>query len=285
MFKLPENAQSEYSANLIKVEDIINIVSNRLGDPKFQRWRREQYLYYIDTAYQDINMDTDAVLTTFQYSIQLPEKDEMFDTLWWRIIPPLNFFKIVDIEVTLLPILQPEQNPSVITNADEIIGKYPVYKHIPVESKQSMREKEAEYPCVVLDHTHYNTMYFYLDDPMNASNWNIEILKGKLNLEDIEAGQSICLLFTVVDGSRGRYFWGNNEPQEYIGLTENWLQAIVHYVAGMLLQDDNDANNIQRGELELNKYRYMKTRLYKLATKDYTSNMYNKLHLPKRRYE
>jgi hypothetical protein len=62
-----------------------------------------------------------------------------------------------------------------------------------------------------------------------------------------------------------------------------WLQAFLHYVSGMALQDDNDANNIQRGELEGQKYLRILEQLHKVSAKDFTSNMRTKLTTSYRR--
>ena len=56
-----------------------------------------------------------------------------------------------------------------------------------------------------------------------------------------------------------------------------WLSAFIHYVSGAALQDDNDANNIQRGEMELQKYNRMLAQLFKTSAKDLTTNYKSKL--------
>jgi hypothetical protein len=61
-----------------------------------------------------------------------------------------------------------------------------------------------------------------------------------------------------------------------------WYAAFLHYVTGTALQDDNDSNNIERGELELKKYQRMLVDIFKKSAKDFTSNIRTKLTVPRR---
>jgi len=72
-------------------------------------------------------------------------------------------------------------------------------------------------------------------------------------------------------------------PIEDLLLPDIWFQAFLHYVCGMALQDDNDANNIQRGELEGSKYLRVLAHIQKTAAKDFTSNIRTKLTTNMRR--
>jgi len=55
-----------------------------------------------------------------------------------------------------------------------------------------------------------------------------------------------------------------------------WEDLLLRYVVGTALQDDNDANNIQRGELELNKYAKKLLTLGDLSSEDYSAMASNK---------
>jgi len=55
-------------------------------------------------------------------------------------------------------------------------------------------------------------------------------------------------------------------------IPEVWEDLLMRYVVGTALQDDNDANNIQRGEVELQKYTTQLMKLKDLSTKDFATN-------------
>lgn len=50
-----------------------------------------------------------------------------------------------------------------------------------------------------------------------------------------------------------------------------WEEAMMRYIVGTALQDDNDANNIQRGELELQKYTVEVAKANEVSSKDFAS--------------
>ncbi len=59
-------------------------------------------------------------------------------------------------------------------------------------------------------------------------------------------------------------------------LPDLWEDLLLKYVVGTALQDDNDANNIQRGEYELNKYAAKLATLNDLDSKDYSASSSDK---------
>lgn len=63
---------------------------------------------------------------------------------------------------------------------------------------------------------------------------------------------------------------------EHLVLPDMWEAMLVRYVVGTALQDDNDANNIQRGELELQKYDKAVTDLEDKSAKDFSANSEDK---------
>ena len=62
-----------------------------------------------------------------------------------------------------------------------------------------------------------------------------------------------------------------------------WEEAMLRYLVGTALQDDNDANNIQRGELELQKYTTEVLKARELASKDFSGGTKEKYHTRFRR--
>jgi len=62
-----------------------------------------------------------------------------------------------------------------------------------------------------------------------------------------------------------------------------WEEAMLRYLVGTALQDDNDANNIQRGELELQKYTSEVLKARELASKDFSGGTKEKYHTRFRR--
>ena len=66
-------------------------------------------------------------------------------------------------------------------------------------------------------------------------------------------------------------------------LPSMWEGLLLHYVVGTALQDDNDANNIQRGELELNKYNTKLNKLKAKSSNDYSASASDKYETNYRR--
>jgi hypothetical protein len=73
------------------------------------------------------------------------------------------------------------------------------------------------------------------------------------------------------------------DSNQQLVVPDIWYAAFLHYVTGTALQDDNDASNVERGELELKKYQRMLVEIYKKSAKDFTSNIRTKLVVPPRR--
>lgn len=68
-----------------------------------------------------------------------------------------------------------------------------------------------------------------------------------------------------------------------LALPDRWEALLLHYVVGTALQDDNDANNIQRGELEIAKYEKKLNTIKDLSSKDFSSSSSDKLETSFRR--
>ena len=62
-----------------------------------------------------------------------------------------------------------------------------------------------------------------------------------------------------------------------------WEDLLMRYVVGTALQDDNDANNIQRGELEIAKYEKKLKTISDMSAKDYSAGASDKFQTEFRR--
>ena len=62
-----------------------------------------------------------------------------------------------------------------------------------------------------------------------------------------------------------------------------WEEAMMKYIVGTALQDDNDANNIQRGEMELQKYVAEALKARELSSKDFSGGAKDKYRTGYRR--
>lgn len=66
-------------------------------------------------------------------------------------------------------------------------------------------------------------------------------------------------------------------------ISNMWEKAMMHYLVGTALQDDNDSNNIQRGELELSKYEAVIAKAKESSSKDFSGGASDKYHTRMRR--
>jgi hypothetical protein len=65
--------------------------------------------------------------------------------------------------------------------------------------------------------------------------------------------------------------------EAFLVIPELWEDLLIRYTVGTALQDDNDANNIQRGEMELQKYQQQVLKLRAESTKDFSGGAKDKL--------
>jgi hypothetical protein len=68
-----------------------------------------------------------------------------------------------------------------------------------------------------------------------------------------------------------------------LAIPDMWEDLIIRYIVGTALQDDNDANNIQRGDLELQKYQMHINKLRAESSKDFSGGAKDKLVVNYRR--
>jgi hypothetical protein len=60
-------------------------------------------------------------------------------------------------------------------------------------------------------------------------------------------------------------------------IPDAWEDAMLKYMVGTALQDDNDANNIARGEGELAKFTSEVLKAREMASKDFSGGVKEKL--------
>ena len=71
--------------------------------------------------------------------------------------------------------------------------------------------------------------------------------------------------------------------QTALVIPDLWEEGIIRYIVGTSLQDDNDANNIQRGEMELQKYVAEALKAREVASKDFSGGSKEKYQTSYRR--
>lgn len=76
------------------------------------------------------------------------------------------------------------------------------------------------------------------------------------------------------------YYVAVPDKLTYLGATlvmpELWEDILIRYTVGTALQDDNDSNNITRGEAELQKYAVKLAKIADLSSKDFSANTSDK---------
>ncbi len=71
--------------------------------------------------------------------------------------------------------------------------------------------------------------------------------------------------------------------QSVLILPERWEELLIRYTVGTALQDDNDANNITRGEGELQKYAVQLEQIKALSSQDFAGSSSEKMQTTYRR--
>ena len=251
--------------------DVIQGVRQRLGDTREERWTNDVLLLYTSLCQNDICLHTHYHRKT-DY-ITLVEGQFIYDL-------PTDCIAINRLEY-----------------ADRLF---------PVESRMAIDEGMATFPCALKDNLPYNKIEIVLD-PASSNRFlksALEELYGVVTAMDAEGiSTAECDLEddygVVVDMDSPE-----SPTPEHLGLLkvyysavpplildssadlvlpDTWYAAFLHYVTGSALQDDNDAGNVERGELELQKYNRLLASLFKKSAKDFTSNVRTKLDTPSRR--
>ena len=252
------------------VETVVNAVRQRLGDVKRERWQDATLALYTSLCQQDICIFT-------------------------------NYYK-KDIEIELIDgqlVYQPPKDTLRVMRL-EYQGHY-----LPIESRMQIDAGEAEFPCALKDNLKYNEIEFVLSPTSTSLIQALEDKYGVVTDSDSDGiDTSDCVLEDIhgvvsdvtedsstppVQSDKSVKVYYAAVPEPAYNLTDElvvpdvWFSAFLHYVTGTALQDDNDAANVERGELELKKYQRQLNEIFKITAKDHTSNYASKLTIPQRR--
>lgn len=252
--------------------DVIKAVRHRLGDVKQERWADSTLALYVSLCQQDI-----CIFTNY-------------------------YKKIGSLELVEDQLIYKLPDDTLHVDRLEYMGKL-----LPIESRAQIDADEAQYPCALKDNLQYNEIEFVLgpryagytlssalaeaygvsivsdSDAADTSECELEDTYGLVvevtldELKEVEDPTHVTVYYSAVPAPF-------SESQTELVLPDIWFIAFLHYVTGMALQDDNDANNIQRGDFELKKYDRQLAKIFKTVAKDHTSNMTSKLNIPQRRF-
>jgi len=246
-------------------ETIINAVRARLGDSVRERWDNETLLLYVSLCQNDI-----CVSTNFNRA----------DTT----IPLDSETYIYDLPTDCLVVNRFEYNNQLL----------------PVETRNAIDDNKAVYPLILKDNLAFNKIEFRIGDDYDTlaealinvygvvinANELVDTFGVVTDIDDpvgIPPTQPLDELFVYYTAVPALLQMDVTDPEnpvlpiEDLLLPDIWFQAFFHYVSGMALQDDNDANNIARGEAELGKYSRILAQIHKNSSKDFTSNIKTKL--------
>ena len=165
-------------------------------------------------------------------------------------------------------------------------------KVFPVEVRADIDRGEVRFPCAVKDNLQYNELEIKTDpssrDDLAQSLIGTYGVVVDSNLEECEledihgvvtdaGGDPIQPLPQPLDELKIYYIavppiMAIGDVNQPLLVPDIWFQAFLHYVCGMALQDDNDANNIQRGELEAQKYTRLLQHIHATSMKDFNGN-------------
>lgn len=249
---------------------VTKAVRNRLGDSRQERWDDATLLLYISLCQNDICMFTHYYRKSALITLEV-------DKL------------IYDLPTDCIAANRFEYN-------DKLLN---------VETRNSIDAGNAQFPLILKDNLEQHKVQFmvgdtYADlesaligvfgvvtttedlDPVYGVVTTVgeELPSGGTSLGEFKVFYSATpALLEMVDDGLGNL----SLPTEPLLIPDIWFQAMLHFVTGMCLQDDNDANNIQRGELEASKYIRVLQHIQKVSSKDFTSNIRTKLTTPIRR--
>lgn len=243
----------------MKASQVITAVRNRLGDIREERWSNETLLLYVSLCQNDICTFTHFYRKNYTFPIQ----------------DGVTIYQLPTDYLTL--------------NRLEYNGKL-----LPVETRPNIDSGTAEFPCVLKDNLAFNELEFVIGtqyDTLASALINVYGVVVASTIEDCELEDIHGVVTDVVidasptipddTGDVLVYYAAVppllNDIEDELLLPDIWLLAFIHYVGGLALQDDNDANNIQRGEGELQKYARMLADIHKKSSKDFTSNIRTKL--------
>jgi len=240
---------------------IIDAVRARLGDEKEQRWDDATLLLYTSLCQSDICMFT-HLYKREQHIKLLP------DQLIYQL--PTDFMALSRLEYR--------------------------DKMFPIETRANIDRGETQFPCAIKDNLQYNELEIVIGEQNKTLSSALVDIYGVVTASDTDAVDMGCVLDdihgVVIDVEQDVLPIDVEQPLDdllvyYIAVPpifdsgdmlrellvpDIWFQAFLHYVTGMALQDDNDANNIQRGELEAQKYTRLLEHIHAISMNDFTTN-------------
>jgi hypothetical protein len=241
---------------------IITAVRNRLGDTKEQRWDEETLLLYVSLCQIDICITTD--FHRKEYIMPIYENTFLYNL-------PTDCIRVERLEYEC--------------------------KFFPIESRNTIDSKDAVFPCALKDNLAFGKIEIKLEDTCETLTAAFKDAYGVVSSTtggECTLANAYGVVSSITDdinpvppelpaiiGYMKVYYSAVPELIPTIDdtmiLPDMWISAFIHYVCGMALQDDNDANNVQRGEMEGAKYLRMLGQIGKAASKDFTSNYKSKL--------
>ena len=248
---------------MMTVNDIVSVVRRRLGDMNGERWSDDQLILYTSMCQTDI-----CIFTNYDKKIRLLAVYE-------------------GIEAYKLP-------PEIIRLERVEFAGY----QVPMYSRYDIDSGKVRYPLVVKDDLPRNILEFRYTatTPGIDTKWvsGLENIYGVTSQVDwstlldkygVVSDIDLDIMPDELPPNRLGYLtlFYSAIPEEVTTLDEElilpniWKMAFIHYVCGMALGDDNDANNIERGEIELKKYQRMLQEIFIHQAKDATTNYKDKL--------
>jgi hypothetical protein len=253
---------------MMTVGDVIEVVRKRLGDPSREAWSDDQLITYVGLCQQDICVFTHFYRKT--YALPIYENVVVYNL-------PKDFYKLHRVEYNC--------------------------KEIPLESRKTIDKGEAVFPCIIKDNLQYNQLEVRMSE--EDCNLTLNVLENAFGVVTFDdSGIGVDDKYGVVTHVTDEYnppppmskpigyfavYYSAVPPlpsslNDELVLPDIWLSAFLHYVSGYALQDDNDANNVERGELEIGKYMRLLDKIFKTTAKDSTSSIASKLDTSYRRF-
>lgn len=233
---------------------VINAVRERLGDIDKDRWDDATLMLYVSMCQSDICMHT--ALYKREHIIELVE-----DQLRYPL--PTDFLAL---------------------NRIEYNGQ-----NMPIESRNTIDSGDAVFPCALKDNLIFSEIEIVLGNNYDllhtalvnvygvvANSQDLNNVHGVVATVETTADEPIFLGLELYYTAIPPIYHETDMERDLI-VPDVWFGAFLHYVCGMALQDDNDASNIQRGELEATKYVRLLANIMKVMAKDSTSNINTKL--------
>lgn len=239
---------------------IISAVRERLGDTKNERWDTATLMLYVSLCQNDICMFTQMYRR--QSTIQLLDNQYIYEL-------PTDFMVLSRLEYR-----------------DKVF---------PVETRADIDRGEVVFPLALKDNLLYNELEIQIGegyDDLRTALVNVYGVVVASDTDDIAVDCELEDIHGVVVDAEPDSTEPPIQPLDqllvyYVAVPpilnvgdvtktlevpDIWFQAFLHYVCGMALQDDNDANNIQRGELEAQKYTRLLQHIHATSMKDFTGN-------------